>query len=161
MNKTFTIESLKFDDSVHRTWNCELVENDGWLYKFVGIFDREIRHPELGVIRRGTISDEYFWTDRWFNIFRFHEPGGALKLFYCNIIKPPVIENQILRYVDLDVDLVVGSDFNVRILDVDEFRENSLKYQYPQTMIEKVDQTVTELQKMVHQKQFPFDFLES
>ena len=35
------------------------------------VFDAEIQHDLLGPIALGTVSREYYWLDRWYNIFRF------------------------------------------------------------------------------------------
>ena len=37
------------------------------------VFDEEIEHDLLGTIPSGTISTEYYWLDRWYNVFRFSD----------------------------------------------------------------------------------------
>lgn len=78
-----SINSRKFDGKIHRSWKAEFVEQKNTLLLFVGVFDEEIRHPQLGLIRRGTVSYEYYWLDRWFNVFRFHEPEE----FVTNVVE--------------------------------------------------------------------------
>ena len=105
-----TINSRKYDQSIRRTWTCELIERNDPLIVVVGEFDRDVEHPGLGSISRGTVSYEYYWLDRWYNIFRFHEPDGALRNYYCNVAMPPTLDNGVLDYVDLDIDIVVWPD---------------------------------------------------
>ena len=126
---------------------------------FVGEFEEEIEHSNLGVIRRGTVSHEYYWLDRWFNIFRFNEPDGDLRNFYCNINMPPHFENDVLDYVDLDIDVLVWKDFTFEILDTDEFRENALRYNYPQELKSKVESSILEIVDLLNKRKFPFDYL--
>jgi len=76
--KKITINSRKFDGKIHRSWQAESIAQKDSLLIFVGEFDKEVKHSHLGVIRRGTISYEYYWLDRWYNVFRFHEPDGDL-----------------------------------------------------------------------------------
>ena len=78
-----------------------------------------------------TISYEFYWLDKWFNVFRFYEPDGTFRNFYCNINIPPTFENGILEYTDLDVDVIVDKNFSRTILDQDEFEENSLRIIIP------------------------------
>lgn len=135
-----------------------MVEQEDSLIVFVGEFEKEVRHSHLGVIRRGTISYEYYWLDRWFNVFRFHEPGGNLRNFYCNLNMPPKFQDGILDYIDLDIDILVWQNFEVEILDLDEFEENAEKFGYSDDLKEKVHATLDELLAMISLRQFPFDF---
>lgn len=155
-----TINSRKFDNSLHRSWKCQLVEESTDFWLFVGQFDNEIRHPNLGIIRKGTQSFEYYWKNNWFNIFRFHEPEGDFKFYYCNINLPPKFENNVLDYIDLDLDILVWHDFSFEILDQDEFKENSKRFKYPDPVISKVKKSLKELLKMIKLKEFPFNFNE-
>lgn len=156
--KAFTINSRKFDKSIHRSWKAELLERNSAFLKFAGVFDDEIIHPHLGVIRRGTVSYEYYWLDRWYNIFEFHEPEGDLRNFYCNINLPPRFENGVLDYIDLDIDVLVWKDFSYKILDLDDFKENSVKFSYSDEIIEKAFLNVEKLKLKIENRKFPFDF---
>ena len=150
------INSRKFDSKVHRSWKAELLEKRDTLLIFVGEFEEEIRHPKLGVIRPGTISYEYYWLDRWFNVFKFHEPEGDLRNFYCNLNMPPKFENNVLDYIDLEIDVLVSKDFDVEILDREEFEEHSKLYGYTDELIAKTFQTLDELLKLIEIRAFPF-----
>jgi len=154
----FTINSLKFDGKIHRIWKAEVVEAKNDILILKGIFEETVNHQKLGVIRCGTISYEFYWTNRWYNIFRFHEPDGELRNYYCNINKPPVIENDNLSYVDLDVDVLVWKDFTFEILDIDEFEENAVKFSYSPELREKVGESLDKVLQLIKDRDFPFDF---
>ena len=157
-NKIITINSRKFNNKIHRTWEASLIEQKDSLLIFVGKFEIEVKHPELGIIRRGTISYEYYWTDRWYNVFRFHEPDGKLRNFYCNVNMPPKFENNVLDYIDLDIDVFVLKDFSYRILDLEEFEENAQYFKYSKELCSKVKESLNELISMIETKVFPFDY---
>ena len=152
-----TINSRKFDGKIHRSWKAKLVEQKNSLLVFVGEFEIEVNHSHLGVIRRGTLSYELYWLDRWYNIFRFHEPDGALRNFYCNVNMPPKFENGVLDYVDLDIDILVWKDFKYEILDADEFEENARKYNYSNNLKQTVASNVKELISLIENREFPFN----
>lgn len=158
MKSSITINSRKFDGRVHRSWKCSLIERRDSLLVFVGTFEKEINHPELGVINRGTTSYEYYWLNRWFNIFRFHEPNGDLRNFYCNVNMPPTFLDNVLDYIDLDIDIVIWKDFSLKVLDCNEFEENSKVFNYSDELKVKVKDTLDELLSMINLRQFPFDF---
>ncbi len=129
--REITVNSRKYDGRVRRSWTGGLVsEADGYIV-LVGRFDRDVEHSDLGLIREGTVSIEHFWLDRWFNVFRFHEPDGALKSHYCNITMPPKFDGQVIDYVDLDIDVIVWPDKTRDVLDLDDFERNSVKFAYP------------------------------
>ncbi len=154
------VNSRKFDNSIHRSWICTLLEETDHLWIFAGEFDSEIHHPKLGIIRRGTISYEYYWKENWFNIFRFHEPEGELKFYYCNVNMPPKLKNYTLDYIDLDVDILVQKDLSFEILDEDEFEENSIRFDYPEEIKSKTRKSIEILLEKIKQKSSPFDYQE-
>lgn len=151
------INSRKFDGKIHRTWKADLIEQKGSLLVLLGEFEKDVKHPILGVIRRGTVSYEYFWLDRWFSVFRFEEPEGGLRNYYCNINMPPTFDNNVLDFIDLDVDVLVRKNFQLEILDLDEFEENSEKYKYSQNLKQTVDLNVKEIIKLIQNKEYPFN----
>jgi protein associated with RNAse G/E len=70
---------------------------------------------------------EMFYTDRWYNIFEIYDrDDGRLKGWYCNIGKPAVLEDGVVSYVDLALDLWVSADGKQTVLDEDEFSELEL-----------------------------------
>ncbi|CAN5381320.1 hypothetical protein BH10ACI2_BH10ACI2_05420 [soil metagenome] len=150
-----TVNSRKYDLSIHRSWECSLIERRGSMLLFHGEFDRDVDHSDLGLIKKGTISYEYYWLDRWYNIFRFHEPDGAFRNFYCNINMPPVFENGILDYVDLDIDVLIWPGEHSKILDEFEYQENALKYGYSVEVRQNVANALSEILEMIKNDELP------
>lgn len=155
--KIVTINSRKFDGKIHRSWKARWIKKKGSLLVFVGEFEEEVKHSNLGLIRRGTLSYEYYWLNRFYNVFRFHEPDDSLRNFYCNINLPPTFENYVLDYVDLDIDVLVWQDFSFEILDLDDFAENSKKYGYSKELIQKVEENLKGVLDLIENKKFPFN----
>lgn len=151
------IIARKYDGRIHRQWEAKLLSQTNSLLTFVGVFDEEIVHAELGLIRRGTISYEYYWLDRWYNVFKFFEPDGRLRNFYCNVNLPPTFADRTLDYIDLDIDVLVWSDHTRVTLDLAEFEENAVFFGYPAQVKEKAARTVAELETLIDAKLFPFD----
>jgi uncharacterized protein len=154
--RNVTVRSLKYDRKVRRAWECKLISLNDTLIEVEGVFDTEVKHPGLGNIRRGTISREYYWTTRWYNIFRFLEPNGAFRNYYCNIAMPAVFENEMIEYVDLDIDVIVWPDLSYEIHDRDDFDKNTLRYGYPPDVTAKAEVSLSELIGMIGAGEFPF-----
>ncbi len=122
------------------------------------VFEGDIEHDLLGRISAGTHSTEYYWLDRWYNVFRFSDPsGGKLKNFYCNVNVPPRFDGHILSYVDLDIDVLVQPDFSYRILDLADFQENAKRYGYPVDVQENAQRGVDDLITLIETRSFPFN----
>src|SRR5262244_468247 len=100
------VRVLKYDGSEYRRWNARQAKREGSLLVLDAQFDVEVQHEVLGTIAQGTQTIEYYWFDRWFNIFRFLKPNGRTHLYYCNVNLPPSLYEGVLSYVDLDIDML-------------------------------------------------------
>lgn len=156
MSKEITVNSRKMDGLIHRSWKAELIYKSSRLIVLEGKFSETVKHSELGIIERGTISIEYFWRDCWFNVFRFHHPNGEFRNFYCNINTPPTLCNNVLDYTDLEIDVLVNKDHSYRILDLDEFSARTQTYHLSSKFQTKINHTLAELLQLIEKRQFPF-----
>jgi protein associated with RNAse G/E len=154
-----TVRSLKHGGRPHRTWRARLEAREGSLIILDAFFAEEVRHPILGTIEAGTLSKEYFWTDRWYSVFRFGAPeGGALLNFYCNVNTPARLEAGALYFTDMDIDVLVRPDFTYSILDEDEFERHAEIYSYPPEYRERAREALEELASLIENREFPFNF---
>lgn len=151
------VDSLKFDGRLHRSWPAHLVRQTGTLLVVEGVFETEVRHPLLGHISAGTHSTEFYWTDRWYSILRFREPSGDLRNYYCNVNRPAEFGDEILSFVDLDIDVLVAPDFSYTILDEDEFEAHAAEFGYDDALRERVRESLSELIGLIEARSFPFD----
>jgi uncharacterized protein len=84
---------------------------------------------ELGYVTLDTGDRfvEYFYTNRWYNVFIIYDGAtGALKGWYCNITRPAVFVEAAgrplhVRAVDLALDYFVQPSGQAFVLDEDEF----------------------------------------
>lgn len=127
----FTVNSRKYDGSIRRSWDCQLIACDGETFELIGKFDHHVDHPDLGLIQAGTISHERFYLNRWYNYFVFEQPAGTLRNYYINICMPPKIGHGVIDYVDLDIDIIVWPDGRVVTVDIEEFEANAANFAYP------------------------------
>ena len=147
----------KYDGREHRRWPARIAKIEGPLLVLDAVFEDEIEHELLGTIARGTVSTEYYWLDRWYNVFRFSDGDGTLKNFYCNVNQPPSFDGHVLSYIDLDIDVLVAPDLTYKILDLDDFEANARAYAYPDDVQANAHHAVNELTKLIEARAFPFD----
>ncbi len=86
------------------------------------LFTRDDMPFQDVTFKKGDHFVEYYYSDHWYNIFAIYDrDDGALKGWYCNIGKPAVIEDGIVSYIDLALDLWVSANGTQSVLDEDEF----------------------------------------
>ena len=106
-------------DLVRRDDDCIVIE---------ALFDRKDMLFQDVVFRTGDRFVEYYYTDRWYNIFAVHDKdNGNIKGWYCNIGMPAEIEGDTVFYIDLALDLWVSADWKQTVLDEDEFEALNLE----------------------------------
>jgi hypothetical protein len=78
---------------------------------------------DLGYTRfeAGDSFTEYYYSDRWFNIFDILGSDDQRKGWYCNIAQPAVIFDDRIEQVDLFLDVWVNPQGKPLLLDEDEF----------------------------------------
>lgn len=99
-----------------------LLRRDEHMIVLEALFDR-VDMPFMDVVfKTGDRFVEYYYTDRWYNIFAIHDrEDGKIKGWYCNIGKPAVFEDAVVSYIDLALDLWVSTEGKQTVLDKDEF----------------------------------------
>ena len=151
-----TVRVLKYDGAEYRRWNARLARLEGSLIVLDAAFEFDVQHHLLGDIQRGTRTIEYYWLDRWYNVFRFLRADGSTRLYYCNVNRPPKLEDGVLTYIDLDIDILVQPDLSYQVLDLEEFAANAARYGYSEEIKPQVHAAVAELISLIETRQFPF-----
>ena len=113
--------------------------------------DRDLGYIHL---RRGDRFREWFFENRWFNIFRIQDAASrALKGWYCNITRPPVIEAGQVAAEDLGLDVFVYPDGRTLLLDEADFAQLRL----PAREVTEARAAVDTIIEMVESRAPPFD----
>jgi protein associated with RNAse G/E len=148
--------STKYDGSPHWEFDAFLAHEDARLFVvqgFAGLVCRTWKGPWTDPFD----SRGHYWTDRWYNVIRCERPqGGGLEYWYCNIGTPAEFDGETLRYVDLDLDVIVSPSGECRVVDEDEFLEHSGRMGYPPDVIEHSRRAVDEILELVRRGDFPF-----
>src|SRR5690625_1232949 len=117
MNKgeVFIIKSIKGDGSLHRKWH-------------VNTFLKRDEKAIIAVNEKTNVTEKdgsawitrypavlYFPTEAWFNVAAQFKPDGIH--FYCNLSSPYTIKNNVLTYIDYDLDILVTPKRKIYLLD--------------------------------------------
>ena len=130
-----------------------LLSRDEHVVTLEALFDRADMPFMDVVFKTGDRFVEYYYNDRWYNIFAIHDrEDGQIKGWYCNIGKPAEIEDGIVSYIDLALDLWVSTDGKQTVLDEDEFEELNLNEELRTGALHGLE----ELQELFKSKSPPF-----
>ncbi len=120
--REFTVVKRDASGNTELSYTGVLVERNESFVCIDAVFaldDRDLGYVHL---RRGDRFREWFYTDEWFNIFRVQDGETlALKGWYCNITRPPVIAGASVTADDLGLDVFVYPDGRTLLLDEEEF----------------------------------------
>ena len=105
------------------------------------------------VLEPGDRWAEYFYADRWYNIFEIRTADSRLKGWYCNITRPARISADEVTAEDLALDLWMSPDGKMRVLDEDEFAALPLSPAEREAALDGL----AELQALAARKAAPFD----
>ena len=153
------VRALKYDNSPYRRWTGRLVARTAASVVLEANFGPEVegRSPFFA----GDRALEYFYFDRGYNIIAGYAPDGALRACYCNICAPASLaltgDGPEVRFVDLDIDVLVRPDGECIVTDEDEFAANGRRYGYPVAVRDAARAAVDLLLAAVRERRPPFD----
>lgn len=152
------IQSTKFDGSPHYQYRGRLVDvGPGYYRVVVDAGEAYTSYREAAGTIMAPMTQIYF-TDRWYNAFHNHEPIGRRRMLtYCNVGMPAHLDGDVLRWVDLDLDLIRTEALGTIVDDEDEFAEHQVRMAYPPDVIASARAALEELQALARADLFPFD----
>lgn len=108
-------------------------------------------------LNTGDCFIEYFYTDRWYNVFAiFDVADDAFKGWYCNITRPARIEAEQVWADDLELDYFMQPGGHEFVLDQDEFE--ALRLEEPE--LSAAHAALAELRKLAARREGPFNLAE-
>ena len=121
--RTLRVEKLRYDRSFVFAWSGAVLEHTPDHVLLAARFNAGRRDLGYVVLEAGDLFLEWYFFERWYNVFQIYSDEGQLKGWYCNIGMPPELDGDTLRYVDLDLDVFVQPSGEHLMLDEPEFAE--------------------------------------
>ncbi len=150
-----TINCYKHNGKIHRSWDeaiileitddylvcannkAKVTENDG----------RSYYTNEPAII--------FFYKNKWYNIIAQLKSHGLF--YYCNIATPYVIDQNIIKYIDYDLDLRVFPDGGFRVLDRNEYKYHKKIMHYSDDLDLVLRSELSNLIELKRKEEGPFD----
>lgn len=151
------IASTKYDGSLHYEYGATLDSvEDGAVRCTVSRGEPWVGYRGEGKIQ-GTFT-ALFFLERWFNVFHNHTPAGNRGILsYANVATPATFDGEVVRWTDLDIDIVVSERFGITVDDDDEFEDHRDRFSYPDDLVERVLTTRAELLTLAEAVHYPLD----
>ena len=119
-----TIRVQKRDHTGRVVWSYdgEEIERGDQHIVLSAFFNRDDRDDGYFVWQRNDRFLEWYYTDRWYNVFKIHDRDtGAVRGWYCNITRPAVITDFLVYADDLELDVFVFPSGEIVLKDETEF----------------------------------------
>ena len=155
--RTLLVASTKYDGSLHYEYEAKLIGREDSMLRLLV----EAGSPYRGHNGGGRARERYtalFWTDRDYNVYHNHRPVGRRRIAsYANVALPAEIDGDTVRWVDLDLDVILTADGEVVLDDADEFEQHRREFAYPDALVERATAARDELLRAARTGVFPFD----
>jgi len=120
--ENFTVYKLDANGNEVLSYSGELMGRGANWVHIQAVFQPKQADIGPAVFHQGDVFHEWFYSDRWYNVFRVHNgTDGTLRGWYCNITRPAVITATDVRSDDLELDVFITPDEVFHVLDEDEF----------------------------------------
>lgn len=152
----FVVQKRDYKGVFLLEYPAEVVERGSTWLCVRAVFAYEKADLGFTTFLRGDLFTEWFYSDRWYNVFQVNSgTEGALRGWYCNITRPALITADSVSADDLALDVFVMPDGTVHILDEDEFASLNL------SAVEQAhaQQAVAAIRQAVIERRPPFDII--
>lgn len=157
MAELIKITALKYPNIPHYEWEGEMLEKtDDYILLLCKPGRKLIHHTKNKVFIEENTSIEYFSLAEWYTA-AMKVADEEIVSYYCNVAMPSVLEGNNLSFIDLDLDLLKQKNEDFKVVDEDEFAENSIRLNYPTQLKTRAIKALEELKAQAIRGEFPFN----
>ena len=152
--QSITVRKLNLNGEQVWSYAGVVLERGAHHVRLEARFNHETRDLGYTVFEKGDRFVEWHFGDRWYNIFEIHaRDNDRIKGWYCNVTKPATLEDGAVSAIDLALDVWIGPDGSIRVLDEDEFAALDLAEADRRAALDALE----ELRSMARERRPPFD----
>lgn len=120
------------------------------------VFERKPANLGFVTFHPGDVFIEWFFADRWYNIFQVHQGNSPLlRGWYCNITRPARIDDGIVTADDLELDVFVMPNGAIILMDEDEFEALDLSVEERMAALRAIES----IRDSVSAREAPFNLI--
>lgn len=146
--------AFKHNGKVHRTWYQTYLIEDNEEYVAVGSTHSFVIEADGRRWHAIEPAVSIFMKKKWFNCVCMIKSTGIN--YYVNIASPTVFENNVIKYIDYDLDFKVDPEFTIKTLDEFEYKKHKKLYNYSADLDEVINYNFAKVKQSIINKEFPF-----
>lgn len=152
---TLVIHCYKHNGMIYKSWRTAYVLDIKEDYIVLGNENVLVTKQDGRTWHTKEPAIMFFYKNRWFNIIAQLKPNGIF--YYCNIASPFVIDDNIIKYIDYDLDLRVFNDGAFKILDRNEYNYHRKLMKYSKELNVVIKSELSSLIEMKRASELPFN----
>ncbi|MEK4249164.1 DUF402 domain-containing protein [Paenibacillus sp. FSL W7-1287] len=157
MGTPVTIRAYKYGERLHYEWPAEVIKQTDDYVMVLCRAGRTFTHHTKGkTFTMPYPSIELFFLKEWYTVAITFQSADRL-MYYCNIAQPSVLDDQVLSFVDLDLDYIKEPDESWKVVDEEEFIAHQQQFGYSPQLVARAEQALEELKQLIEGEQFPFN----
>lgn len=149
-----TIHCYKHNGKIHRMWDEATILDVTDDILVCGNFKTKVTEADGRNHKTNEPAVMIFYKKRWFNIIGQLKTHGLF--YYCNIATPFLIDDNIIKYIDYDLDLRVFPDGGFRVLDRNEYQYHKKIMNYSKETDLILKRELNDLIEMKKKEEGPF-----
>ena len=150
-----TINCYKHNGKIHRSWDEATILEIGEDYLVCANNKAKVTENDGRSYYTNEPAIIFFYKNRWYNIIAQLKSHGLF--YYCNIATPYVIDENIIKYIDYDLDLRVFPDGGFRVLDRNEYKYHKKIMHYSDDLDLVLRSELSNLIELKRKDKGPFD----
>ncbi|MBZ0308550.1 MAG: DUF402 domain-containing protein [Anaerolineae bacterium] len=136
----------KFNEQGKHIWHYtgRVLFRDVLTIQLEAFFNRKDYTTPYHTFREGDRMVEWFYSQRWYNIFQMHDvDDDHLKGWYCNITRPARFEDYQIYTEDLALDVFIYPDGHSMVLDEEEFASLEIDNETRHSALQGLQELIT------------------
>ena len=152
---TLVIHCYKHNGIIHKSWSSAVVLEVNEDFIVLGNENVLVTKQDGRTWHTKEPAIMFFYKKRWFNIIAQLKTNGIF--YYFNIASPYVIDGNVIKYIDYDLDLRVFNDGAFKVLDRNEYNYHKRLMRYSREINYIIKVELSSLIEMKKTGEFPFD----
>lgn len=152
--KWIEVQGYKHDGRMHRIWDSVFVIEETEEYIVVASTKTKVIEHDFRIWYTKEPAIMIFFKHNWMNIICMFKKIGLT--YYVNLASPYVLDKNIVKYIDYDLDIKLYPSNKIRLIDVKEYGYHRKKYNYGEDIDTILKYNIQKVKKMMENKEFPF-----
>ena len=150
-----TINCYKHNGKIHRSWDEATILEIGEDYLVCANNKAKVTENDGRSYYTNEPAIIFFYKNKWYNVIAQLKSHGLF--YYCNIATPYVIDENIIKYIDYDLDIRVFPDGGFRVLDRNEYKYHKKIMHYSDDLDLVLRSELSNLIELKRKDKGPFD----